>query len=199
MFTGIIESVGQVEHVKQEQQNVHFKISSSISDELKVDQSVAHNGVCLTVTKLEPGAHWVTAINETLQKTNLGTWQAGSPLNLERAMGAHARFDGHMVQGHADTTGTCLAVADEGGSWRFTLQHPEKQEFFTVEKGSICINGVSLTVVNSQRNQFEVTIIPYTWEHTTFNSLKAGDAVNLEFDIIGKYLNRLMTHYLPKA
>ncbi len=192
MFTGIIETLGKVTQITQEQDNIHFEIASSISEELKVDQSVSHNGVCLTVTSLNEGKHTVTAIRETLQKTNLGDWQEGSVVNLERCMPAHGRFDGHIVQGHVDQVGTCTKVVDESGSWRYTISYDPSLGNITVEKGSICINGISLTVVDSKDGEFSVAIIPYTYEHTNFHQLEEGDRVNLEFDILGKYVQAML-------
>lgn len=191
MFTGIIETVGKVLSTKRENTNLHFHIESEIAEELKIDQSVAHNGVCLTVTKCDNTTYWVTAIDETLNKTNLGHLEVDSLLNLERCMLMNGRLDGHIVQGHVDQTATCTAIKDEDGSYVFTFMH-ERAEHVTVEKGSICVNGVSLTVVNSKANEFSVAIIPYTYEHTNFNQLKVGDSVNLEFDIIGKYVAKMM-------
>jgi riboflavin synthase len=192
MFTGIIEALGTIERRTEDRQNVIFEVSSPISHELKVDQSLSHNGVCLTVTEVADGRHWVTAIHETLAKTNLGHWEAGTRVNLERCMPAHGRFDGHIVQGHVDQIGTCLAVADEQGSWRFTFSYDPAPGNLTVEKGSICVNGVSLTVVDSREGQCSVAIIPYTYEHTNFSQLRAGSQVNLEFDIVGKYIQAMV-------
>lgn len=195
MFTGIIECMGEVTSLEREAGNIHITIESPISHELKVDQSVAHNGVCLTVVKLIAGGHIVTAIQETLDKTNLSDWKTGTKVNLERCLKADGRLDGHIVQGHVDTTGTCESVKETNGSWEFVFRHP--YNFITVEKGSICVNGVSLTVVNSKDGEFSVAIIPYTYEHTQFNTLKAGDRVNLEFDIVGKYISKLFSAYQP--
>jgi riboflavin synthase len=195
MFTGIIESLGTIERIEREGTNVHFTISSPISTELKVDQSLSHNGVCLTVTAQKAGNHIVTAIEETLLKTNLGDWQVGKKVNLERAMLASARLDGHIVQGHVDTTGVCIGREDRDGSWVYTFRFKPTPQYFVVDKGSICINGVSLTVVAPQLDTFSVAIIPYTFEHTTFHELHVGDRVNLEFDIIGKYLARYFEVY----
>ena len=192
MFTGIIESTGQVDAIKNEGTNRHFKISSPISRELKVDQSVSHNGVCLTVTWVGDGFHWVTAIQETLQKSNLGELEEGSKTNLERCMLNNGRFDGHIVQGHVDQTGIVKSIKDENGSWLFDFEYDPSFGNITVEKGSICVNGVSLTCFNAQNTSFRVAIIPYTFEHTNFSQLKVGDVVNLEFDIIGKYVKRLL-------
>lgn len=192
MFTGIIETLGKVVAIQQTQTNTHFTIESNIGEALKVDQSVAHNGVCLTVTKVEGNRHWVTAIDETLKKTSLGHLQEGASVNLERCMLANGRFDGHIVQGHVDQIAVCKNVQDENGSWLFDFEYDVAEGNVTVEKGSICINGVSLTCFNSSANSFRVAIIPYTYEHTTFKQLKAGDVVNLEFDIVGKYVKRLL-------
>lgn len=192
MFTGIIEKLGTITSIQEEQQNVTFVVESPISEELKIDQSISHNGVCLTVTSLQGGCHTVTAIHETLQKTNLGTWKVGSVVNLERCMPANGRFDGHIVQGHVDQIGKCVAVVDEQGSWKYTFSYDPSLGNITVEKGSICINGVSLTVVNSKEGEFSVAIIPYTYEHTSFHQLEEGSLVNLEFDILGKYMKALL-------
>ncbi|MEN9700080.1 MAG: hypothetical protein RLZZ301_1278 [Bacteroidota bacterium] len=190
MFTGIIEAIGTVVAIKHEASNIHFTIESPLSAALKIDQSVAHNGCCLTVVQQNETSHVVTAIHETLIKTNLGEWQVGSKLNLERCMTMNGRLDGHMVQGHVDVTGTCVSIQDEDGSWRYTIAHPDN--FITVEKGSISVNGTSLTVVDAQKGHFSVCIIPYTYEHTNFHALQVNDAVNLEFDIIGKYVARYL-------
>lgn len=207
MFTGIIEEIGTLISIHKEGTNQIFEIESTISNELKVDQSVAHNGVCLTVTKieLEKNRHFVTAIEETLQKTDLGKWKIGSKLNLERCMPANGRFDGHIVQGHVDQTAICTKISDENGSWRFYFEY-EDQGNFTVQKGSICTNGVSLTVVDSEsgskingetkKGSFSVAIIPYTYEHTNFHKLKVGDTINLEFDIVGKYMKLLFEKHV---
>ncbi|HEU5290640.1 MAG TPA: riboflavin synthase [Cyclobacteriaceae bacterium] len=192
MFTGIIETLGTVTDIKPEGSNLHVGIKSSISHELKIDQSISHNGVCLTVTKVENGTHWVTAIDETLKKSTLGKLKKGDAINLERCMVANGRFDGHIVQGHVDQTGIVKSVKDENGSWLFDFEYDASQGNVTVEKGSICVNGVSLTCFNSKPNGFTVAIIPYTYEHTSFGSLKAGDPVNLEFDIVGKYVKKLL-------
>jgi riboflavin synthase len=197
MFPGIIEALGTVESVQPDQANVTYVVRSPISAELKVDQSVSHNGVCLTVTAVADGTHAVTAIYETLAKTNLGTWQVGTALNLERCLPANGRFDGHFVQGHVDQTGVCTSVVDEDGSWRYTIEYDPGLGNFTVEKGSISVNGTSLTVVGSAEGQFSVAIIPYTYHHTTFQHLRAGDLVNLEFDVLGKYLKQLLAGQLP--
>ncbi len=192
MFTGIIESLGEVVNIEKEGENLHFSVKSNITNELKIDQSLAHNGVCLTVIKIDGDVYVVTAIKETLDKSNIGDLEIGSFVNLERAMLANGRFDGHVVQGHVDQTAICEAVEEQDGSWMFTFEYDSKSGHVTVEKGSITINGVSLTVVNSKVNQFSVCIIPYTKEHTTFNTLKAGDNINLEFDIVGKYVAKLL-------
>ncbi len=191
MFTGIIEQIGTVVAIEKEAGNIHFTIASALSSDLKIDQSLAHNGCCLTVVAQNEQEHVVTAIHETLLKTNLGAWELGTKINLERCMQLGGRLDGHMVQGHVDCKGVCTEVLDEDGSWRYTFSHPES--FVTVEKGSITVNGTSLTVVNSQKGQFSVCIIPYTYEHTNFHQLKDGDHVNLEFDIIGKYVARYLS------
>ena len=191
MFTGIIEDLGTVQKLEKEDGNLHLTLSSSITNELKIDQSVAHNGVCLTVTSLENNNYTVTAIKETLDKTNLGSLKKGDVVNLERAMKLGDRLDGHIVQGHVDQTAKCISVEEENGSWLFTFNYDKSLNNITIEKGSITVNGVSLTVVNSKINQFSVAIIPFTYEHTTFNTLKVGDDVNLEFDVIGKYIKRL--------
>lgn len=192
MFTGIIEDLGLVTIIEQDQKNVHFTISSLLSGDLKIDQSVAHNGVCLTVVDCDATSHTVTAIAETINKTNLSDWEVGSLINLERCMLADGRFDGHIVQGHVDQTAICTSVIEEGGSWRYTFNYDPTLGNMTVEKGSICINGVSLTVVDSEVDHFSVAIIPYTYEHTQFKLLRKDDIVNLEFDIVGKYIRRLM-------
>lgn len=190
MFTGIIEQLGEVTNIRKEQENIHFTISAPFTSELKIDQSVAHNGTCLTVIAIEKDEYIVTAIQETLEKTNLGSWQKGTKVNLERCMQMNGRLDGHIVQGHVDTTATCIAIENQEGSWKYTFRYETDQ--VTVEKGSVTVNGVSLTVVDSKDNEFSVCIIPYTHEFTNFHQLKVNDAVNLEFDIIGKYVARLM-------
>lgn len=195
MFTGIIESVGEIAQLTNEDENLHIKIKSPIARELKIDQSVAHDGVCLTVVDAHEDFYVVTAIKETLDKTNLKTWKKGTLVNLERAMKLGDRLDGHIVQGHVDGTAICKKVEDENGSWVFTFEY-KHSGFSTVEKGSITVNGVSLTVVNSKKGEFSVAIIPYTFENTNFKEIKAGSEVNLEFDIIGKYVKRLMKPYL---
>lgn len=192
MFTGIIETVAEVTDIRNEGTNRHFKIKSTLTPELKVDQSVSHNGVCLTVVSLEGDAYWVTAVQETLQKSNLSQLKEGSKVNLERCMLNNGRFDGHIVQGHVDQTGTVKSIEEVGGSWLFHFEYDAAYGNVTVEKGSIAINGVSLTCFNATANSFTIAIIPYTYEHTSFHQLKVGDAVNLEFDIIGKYVKRLL-------
>lgn len=192
MFTGIIESLGIISLVEQEGDNLHFTVQSNISAELKIDQSVAHNGVCLTVVKQVGDTHVVTAIRETLNKTNLKSWQVGSLVNLERCMPAHGRFDGHIVQGHVDQTARCTAITEEGGSWRLRFEFDPAQGNLVVEKGSICVNGISLTVVDATEHGFAVAIIPYTWEHTNLQQIQVGDEVNLEFDILGKYMQAIL-------
>lgn len=192
MFTGIIESLGEVADLRRDASNLHIKVKSSISNQLKIDQSVSHDGVCLTVTKVEEGAHWVTAIDETLQRTNFNDLSAGKKFNLERCMLNNGRFDGHIVQGHVDQTALVDSVEDKNGSWIFTFKYDPAGGNITVEKGSVCINGVSLTCFNSRASSFTVAIIPYTFEHTNFHQLVAGQLVNLEFDIIGKYVKKLL-------
>ncbi|WP_343533021.1 riboflavin synthase [Pedobacter sp.] len=192
MFTGIIETLGTVQNIQHDGGNVHYTIQSAISNELKIDQSVAHNGVCLTVVSLNDHTHTVTAIEETLQKSNLGSLKVGAKVNLERCMQMNARLDGHIVQGHVDQTATCILVNELDGSWEYRFKYDATKGNVTVEKGSICVNGISLTVVNSADDEFSVFIIPYTHEHTNLQEVKQGDPVNLEFDIIGKYVARLM-------
>jgi riboflavin synthase len=192
MFTGIIETLGIVKEVALDRSNKTFCIESKIGSDLKTDQSVSHNGVCLTVTEVKGNLHWVTAIDETLNKSNLGKLEPGEVVNLERCMIANGRFDGHVVQGHVDQIGTCISVKDEQGSWLYEFEYDSALGNVTVEKGSISVNGVSLTCFNSQDNRFTVAIIPYTYENTNFHSIKAGNSVNLEFDIIGKYVKRLL-------
>lgn len=191
MFTGIIETLGEVVSINKEQENIHFTIKSDITSELKIDQSVAHNGVCLTVVAIDEDEYTVTAIKETLIKTNLENLSNTAEVNLERAMKLGNRLDGHIVQGHVDQTGICINIKDEGGSTVFTFKYDSDKNNITIEKGSITVNGVSLTVVNSKKNEFSVAIIPYTLEHTTFKNLSIEDKVNLEFDVIGKYVARL--------
>ena len=192
MFTGIIESMGELKTLRPEGTNLHLTFSSSFSDELKVDQSLAHNGVCLTVVAIDGDNYTVTAIEETLNRSSLGKLKIGDLVNLERCMSASGRFDGHIVQGHVDTMGSCKSVLEKDGSWEFQIQYPKNPNHITVEKGSITINGVSLTVVDSEEDWFSVAIIPYTYEHTSFRSLKPGDPINLEFDVVGKYVARIL-------
>lgn len=193
MFTGIIEAVGEVVNIVKEGSNSHFEIKSHLASELKVDQSVSHNGVCLTVTALTDETYQVTAIDETLKRSNLDKLTVGSKVNLERCMPAHGRFDGHIVQGHVDLTARCTNIQEEDGSWLFDFSYQtDQKEYLTVEKGSITINGVSLTCFNSTYDSFRVAIIPYTYEHTNFHQLKVDDFVNLEFDIIGKYISKII-------
>lgn len=191
MFSGIIESLGEVVDLKTEHSNLHITINSNFTSELKIDQSVAHNGVCLTVVSIEKENYTVTAIDETLQKTNLGLLKVGDKVNLERCLRVGDRLDGHIVQGHVDQTAICKNVENQNGSWVFTFEYDAAKNNITVEKGSVCVNGVSLTVVNSLKNSFSVCIIPYTFEHTNFKTIKVGTVVNIEFDILGKYLAKL--------
>ncbi|MBG44482.1 MAG: riboflavin synthase [Aequorivita sp.] len=195
MFTGIIETVGEINQLAQEGENLHIEIKSPLAQELKIDQSVSHNGVCLTVVEVKEASYVVTAIQETLDKTNLKKLTKGSLVNLERAMKLGDRLDGHLVQGHVDGTAICKKVEDSNGSWVFTFEY-DNSEFSTVEKGSITVNGVSLTVVDSKNGAFSVAIIPYTFENTNFNKIEQGTEVNLEFDIIGKYVKSIMKPYL---
>lgn len=192
MFTGIIEAQGELLQINREGSNSNFQISSRISKELKVDQSLSHNGVCLTVTRVNADTHWVTAIDETLAKSNLSAWKLGDYVNLERAMLNNGRFDGHVVQGHVDQVGTVESIQEQQGSWLIDIAYAPMNGHVTVEKGSITVNGISLTCFNSTKDRFSVAIIPYTYENTNMNALAVGDSVNLEFDIIGKYVQRLM-------
>ena len=191
MFTGIIETLGIIKEIRKEQGNLHITVASDITHELKIDQSVAHNGICLTVVQIENNQYTVTAIQETIDKTAIGTWQVGDTINLERAMKLGDRLDGHIVQGHVDQTGTCKSITEANGSWVFTFAYDPALSNITIEKGSITVNGTSLTVVNSAAHNFSVAIIPYTYEHTNFHTYKVGTQVNLEFDVIGKYVARL--------
>ena len=191
MFTGIIEDLGIIKNLEVEGENLHITVQTSITSELKIDQSVAHNGVCLTVVSIDAENYIVTAIKETLDKTNLGTLKLGDFVNIERAMKLGDRLDGHIVQGHVDQTAKCVSIVEEKGSWVFTFKYDKSLNNMTIEKGSITVNGVSLTVVNSKTDEFSVAIIPYTYKHTTFSKLKVNDTVNLEFDVIGKYVKRL--------
>ena len=190
MFTGIIEEIAEVVALKKEGSNVHFSLKSTITNELKIDQSIAHNGVCLTVVDIDADAYTVTAINETLQKSNLGLLEVGSKVNLERGIQMGARLDGHMVQGHVDQIAICIEVKEDNGSHICIFKHKDSDNI-TVEKGSVCVNGVSLTVVNSKDNSFSVAIIPYTFEHTNLHTIKVGTVVNVEFDILGKYISKM--------
>jgi len=192
MFTGIIEDVAAVTRLNKEFNNLHISIQSAITSELKIDQSVAHNGVCLTVVEINDDEYTVTAIKETLNKTNLKTLKVNDLVNLERAMMLGDRLDGHIVQGHVDQTAVCTDIKEENGSWVFTFNYNSKLNNITIEKGSITINGTSLTVVNSKKDSFSVAIIPYTYKHTNFNTFKIGTVVNLEFDVLGKYVTKLL-------
>ena len=191
MFTGIIETLGTLVEVKKDQENLHLTIESGLTNDLKIDQSIAHNGVCLTVVSKTNSTYTVTAIQETCLKTNIGSWAVGDAINLERAMLLGARLDGHIVQGHVDQTGICTEIREAEGSWYFSFEYDSNLHNITIEKGSVTVNGVSLTVVNSKANSFSVAIIPYTYQHTNFHSFKVGTKVNLEFDVIGKYVSRL--------
>jgi len=195
MFSGIIEGLGEVIAIQKEQSNIHIIVKAPFTNELKVDQSVAHNGVCLTVVDIQNDTYKVTAIDETLQKTNIGLLNSSDKINLERCLKVGDRLDGHIVQGHVDQRAVCTKMEETDGSWTFTFEYDASKGNITVEKGSVCVNGVSLTVVNSQNNSFSVCIIPYTFENTNFNTIKPGSIVNIEFDIVGKYISRL----LPKA
>jgi riboflavin synthase len=191
MFTGIIESLGKVQEINKDKDNVHITIESLITDELKIDQSVAHNGICMTVVSIDNNRYTVTAIGETIKKTNLSDLKVGDSINLERAMKLGDRLDGHIVQGHVDQIATCILAKETKGSWYYTFEYDQKIGNITIEKGSITVNGVSLTVVDSKINEFSVAIIPYTYNHTNFNSFEIGTKVNLEFDLIGKYISKL--------
>ncbi|HTI93597.1 MAG TPA: riboflavin synthase [Puia sp.] len=192
MFTGIIESLGKIQSIDTNGTNKTFWVESTLTPELKVDQSLSHNGVCLTVEELKNNLHRVTAIEETLEKTNLGSWQPGDLVNLERCMVMNGRLDGHIVQGHVDATATCLERTDRNGSWEYRFEFPKKFSHLVIEKGSICLNGISLTIFNVKRSKFDIAIIPYTFEHTNIQSVAPGSLVNLEFDLIGKYVTRLL-------
>jgi riboflavin synthase len=193
MFTGIIESIGEVVRIEKQGTNVHFELSATFASELKIDQSVAHNGVCLTVVKKQTNGSVVTAIHETMERTNLGKWKVGDAVNLERCTSLGGRLDGHLVQGHVDATAELKKIVDADGSWFLHFQHEATSENITVPKGSITVNGVSLTVVDSHPEGFSVAIIPFTWEHTNLGALNPGDWVNLEFDVIGKYVARILS------
>lgn len=192
MFTGIIESLGRLKRSEQEGSNLHLSFECDFTDELKIDQSLAHNGVCLTVVAIDGSEYTVTAIDETLKRSNIGNLKPGDLVNLERCMAANGRYDGHIVQGHVDTMAECLKVEEKDGSWEYLFKHPSGHENLTVEKGSVTVNGVSLTVVHSDPEHFSVAIIPYTHEHTNFKSFEVGTMVNIEFDILGKYVARMM-------
>ena len=196
MFSGIVETTARVAAIREEGGNRHFTLECPFTDELKIDQSIAHNGVCLTVVSIEGDRYTTTAIRETLLKSNLGGLRVGDPVNLERSMRPDALLDGHIVQGHVDQTARCTAIDEADGSWYFAFEYDPSQGNVTVEKGSVAVNGVSLTVVDSREGAFRVAIIPYTYEHTNFHALKVGSTVNLEFDILGKYIARLMERYV---
>ena len=191
MFTGIIENIALVKEIKKDGDNLIFIFESVLSSELKIDQSISHNGICLTVVDIIDNAYSVVAIKETVLKSSIKNWKVGDKVNLERAMKIGSRLDGHIVQGHVDQVGVCEKISEELGSWYFTFKY-EKSDNITIEKGSIAINGISLTVVDSQKNKFSVAIIPYTYNHTNFKNLKIGDTVNLEFDMVGKYISKLV-------
>ena len=191
MFTGIVEEIGKISNLNKSGNNLDITVKAEMTPELKIDQSVSHNGICLTVVEIKDQEYVVTAVKETLDKTNLGLLKSGDMVNLERGMKLGARLDGHIVQGHVDQTATCKNIKEADGSWEFTFEYDPEIGNITIEKGSITVNGVSLTVVNSKKNEFSVAIIPYTYEHTTFKSLKVNDTVNLEFDVIGKYVKRI--------
>lgn len=199
MFSGIVEATATVSKLTKEGENLHITMKCPFTGELKIDQSVAHNGVCLTVVNIEGDQYTVTAISETLQKSNLGTLAVGDEVNVERSMRADGMLDGHIVQGHVDTTARCTAVSSADGSWYYTFEYEPNPDHITVEKGSITVNGVSLTVCNSKDNSFQVAIIPYTYEHTNFHTFKVGSRVNLEFDILGKYIVKIMRQYAHKG
>jgi riboflavin synthase len=194
MFTGIIETLGTVQEIKKDKDNLHITLASTFTDELQIDQSVAHNGICMTIVAINKNLYTVTAIGETVKKTNISYWKTGDIVNLERAMKLGDRLDGHIVQGHVDQIGSCITALETNGSWHYTFEYDESINNITIEKGSITVNGVSLTVVDSRNNQFSVAIIPYTYEHTNFQSFKIGTKVNLEFDLIGKYISKLYSN-----
>jgi riboflavin synthase len=199
MFSGIIEEAASVVRLEKEKDNLHITMKCSFTDELKIDQSISHNGVCLTVVRKENETYTVTAIKETLEKTNLGLLKRGDKVNLERSTRLDGRLDGHMVQGHVDQTATCTSVKEAGGSWYYTFEYePIQDDYITVEKGSVSVNGVSLTVVNSKPQSFEVAIIPFTWEVTNFHTIKEGTVVNLEFDILGKYIAKIVKQQMGR-
>lgn len=192
MFTGIVEAIGTIEKIESDGTNVHFTLSCAFNSDLKIDQSLAHDGVCLTVVECSETSYVVTAIDETMSKTSLGNWRVGDSVNLERCMMMGDRYDGHMVQGHVDTTGTLISIEEKDGSHELTIEHEHSLEWMTVPKGSITVNGISLTVVQSQKGKFSIALIPYTWNETTMHLLNVGDKVNLEFDVIGKYISRML-------
>lgn len=197
MFSGIIEEYAEVVRVEKDQENLHLTLKCSFVDELKIDQSVSHNGVCLTVVKIENGTYTVTAMRETIERSNIGLLQAGDKVNVERSMMMNGRLDGHIVQGHVDLTAECIDIKDADGSWYYTFKYPFDRElaqrgYMTVDKGSVTVNGVSLTVCNPTEDTFQVAIIPYTYEHTNFHTFRVGSIVNIEFDILGKYISRIM-------
>ena len=194
MFTGIIETLGTIQEIRKDKDNIHLTVNSSITKELKIDQSVAHNGICMTVVAILESNYTVTAIGETIKKTTISNWQTNESVNLERAMKLGDRLDGHIVQGHVDQIGTCIIAKETNGSWFYTFEYDESLRNITIEKGSVTVNGVSLTVVDSGKNKFSVAIIPYTYEHTNFKKIEAGTKVNLEFDVIGKYVSRLYSN-----
>ena len=198
MFTGIVETMGKIVNIERDQSNIHFTVETPLAKDLQIDQSMAHDGVCLTVVKVEKdkSQYVVTAIQETLDKTCLREWKEGYEVNLERSMSMGERLDGHIVQGHVDQTATCLGVEETDGSWKYTFEYDKSKNNITVEKGSISVNGTSLTVVDSKPNQFSVAIIPYTYEFTNFHNFKNGSIVNLEFDVFGKYVARLLEQYM---
>lgn len=197
MFSGIVEEYAEVVRVEKDQENLHLTLKCSFVDELKIDQSVSHNGVCLTVVKIENGTYAVTAMRETIERSNIGLLQAGDKVNVERSMMMNGRLDGHIVQGHVDLTAECIDIKDADGSWYYTFKYPFDRElaqrgYMTVDKGSVTVNGVSLTVCNPTEDTFQVAIIPYTYEHTNFHTFRVGSIVNIEFDILGKYISRIM-------
>lgn len=201
MFSGIVESTAKVVRIDHDKENIDFTLTCPFVDELKIDQSVAHNGVCLTVVRIADGCYTVTAMKETLDRSNLGCWEVGTEVNVERSMMMNGRLDGHIVQGHVDQTAVCTEVRENGGSWYFTFSYESSREmikrgYITVDKGSVTVNGVSLTVCNPTNNSFQVSIIPYTYENTNFHNIKAGSKVNIEFDIIGKYISRMQAAML---
>ena len=194
MFTGIIETLGTIQEIRKDKDNIHITVNSSITKELKIDQSVAHNGICMTVVAILESNYTVTAIGETIKKTTISHWQNNESINLERAMKLGDRLDGHIVQGHVDQIGTCIVAKETNGSWYYTFEYDESLGNITIEKGSVTVNGVSLTVVDSSKNKFSVAIIPYTFEHTNFKKIEVESKVNLEFDVIGKYVSRLYSN-----